>query len=261
MRTCLRYALPLVFVLLGAVLSRQTEPSVVVSREELTATSFRVPALRVRPRGPVRGRVLLAHGVTASKETMFRLAEAFATAGYECLSVDFPGHGESRRAFGNLEDAEETLVAAARALGTVDVVVGFSMGAGVAARCIEARRLSPGRFIALGATPHGADLHLLGAHDELVDAPLGAIVSPWSDHALEPFDPVLVNAAVSWVASNTAGAAPTWWAVRLAGVLLLLAGTLFGTALALPRFPRRAWPGALTGLAVIAALGPGIDGT
>jgi hypothetical protein len=55
------------------------------------------------------------------------------------------------------------------------------------------------------------------------------VISPWSDHALEPFDPVLVNAAVK-AACATVGkpvpAAPTAWRWRFAGLVLGTAGAL-----------------------------------
>ena len=53
------------------------------------------------------------------------------------------------------------------------------------------------------------------------------VISPWSDHILEPFDPVLVNAAVK-AACATVGkpvpAAPTAWRWRFAGLVLAVAG-------------------------------------
>jgi hypothetical protein len=53
------------------------------------------------------------------------------------------------------------------------------------------------------------------------------VISPWSDHILEPFDPVLVNAAVK-AACATVGkpvpAAPTAWRWRFAGLLLAIVG-------------------------------------
>ncbi|MEZ0229240.1 MAG: alpha/beta hydrolase family protein, partial [Planctomycetota bacterium] len=114
-------------LVVGALLARTLEPSVTMSRIELSTG----PALRIAPVGSAaRPTALLAHGVTASKETLIRLGEALAASGFECLLVDFPGHGESRAAFGG--DVPAVLVEGARALtGTtrVDVVAGHSMGA------------------------------------------------------------------------------------------------------------------------------------
>src|SRR5204862_7342346 len=55
------------------------------------------------------------------------------------------------------------------------------------------------------------------------------IISPWSDHILEMYDPVLVRAAVK-AACATVGkpvpAAPTAWQWRFAGLVLGIAGAL-----------------------------------
>jgi hypothetical protein len=56
-----------------------------------------------------------------------------------------------------------------------------------------------------------------------------AVISPWSDHALEPFDPVLVNAAVKAACAavgKPVSAAPTAWRWRFAGLVLGIAGAL-----------------------------------
>jgi len=55
------------------------------------------------------------------------------------------------------------------------------------------------------------------------------VISPWSDHILEPWDPVLVSAAVK-AACATVGrpvsAVPTAWRSRFAGLMLGIAGAL-----------------------------------
>jgi hypothetical protein len=69
------------------------------------------------------------------------------------------------------------------------------------------------------------------------------VLSAWSDHALEPYDPQLVNAAVEAACAAVGKpppAAPTRWCWRLAGLGLSLLGAL-GFALSLPvRWPRLA---------------------
>lgn len=231
----------------GALLARAIEPGVTISRVELSLG----PAVRVAPIGSaVRPTALLAHGVTASKETLVRLAEALALSGFECLVVDFPGHGESR---GSLRsDAPGVLEEGARALsGTnrVDVVAGHSMGAYVAAHAIDTHRIEARLLLAFGAVPRSRveTVYLEGAWEELLVPPAGAVVSPWSDHCLEPWDPVLVGAAVS-AACVKAGLTPvpaSRWKLRALGAMLALAGVLlliFGLT------PSRG--GALTGLGV-----------
>jgi hypothetical protein len=55
------------------------------------------------------------------------------------------------------------------------------------------------------------------------------VISPWSDHCLEPFDPVLVNAAVKAacaIVGKPVPAAPTAWLWRFTGLLLAIAGAV-----------------------------------
>jgi hypothetical protein len=70
------------------------------------------------------------------------------------------------------------------------------------------------------------------------------VLSPWSDHGLELYDPLLVNAAVDAACAavgKTPPAAPTCWLWRLAGIVLGMLGAL-GLALCLPKLPPRwAW--------------------
>ncbi len=213
----------------GAFLARTTEPSVDVRRIDL-ATG---PAIRLAPvTSQARATALLAHGVTARKETLFRVGEALAASGFECLLVDFPGHGESRVAFRG--DLGAVLVEGARALsGTthVDVIVGHSMGAGVAARTLDEGRVDAKLLLAFGSLARARDvetLHLEGKWDELHDAPPGSVVSRSSDHCVEPWDPVLVDAAVK-KACDVTGKTPvavSRWKLRLLGGVLVLAGSV-----------------------------------
>src|SRR6266702_6171237 len=82
------------FFAAGVILSRRVEPGVGVEAVTLAGDT---PALQFLPANPgPRPVALLAHGVTASKETLFRFGEALAAAGVVCFAVDLPGHGESR---------------------------------------------------------------------------------------------------------------------------------------------------------------------
>lgn len=183
---------------------------------------------------------LLAHGVTASKETLFRFGEALAAAGFDCYTVDLPGHGESRLRFSRTEIVAQ-MGRITRTLGRVDVFVGHSMGAGAGQASFWNGDLSPKLFIALGANPdlgeHGPPLFLLaGNFEELVSpAQLKArsdarlVLSPWSDHALEVWDPHLVNAGVEAACAAVGKSPPPpplVWLWRLAGVVLGMAGAL-----------------------------------
>jgi hypothetical protein len=163
------------------------------------------------------------------------------------VAVDLPGHGASGQRFAPGENAA-TLERVAAALGKVDVYLGHSMGAGSGAVSVRRGGLRPQLFIAVGALPNlgagGPPLLLLaGKFEEAVPtswlketANARLVLSPWSDHALEPYDPQLVNAAVE-AACAAVGTppppAPTRWYWRLAGLGLSLLGALC-LALSLP---------------------------
>ncbi len=240
-------AIALVLFAVGLGFSHRVEPGI---RVEPVTLSGDTPALQFLPAGPAPHPVaLLAHGLTASKETLFRFAEALASAGFLCFAVDLPGHGESPRLFSfSLAETVSALEKVARDLGRVDVFVGHSMGAGAGAAAVDDGVLDPQLFIAAGSLPgpfeHGPPLLLLaGRFDECLprnrlaartDARL--VISSWSDHALEPYDPRLVSAAVEAACAavgKTPPAAPKCWLWRLAGMVLGIVGAL-GMATCLP---------------------------
>jgi len=251
----------------GAALSHRSEPGV---RVEAVTLAGDTPALQFLPANPGPHPVaLLAHGITGSKENLFRFGEALAAAGFVCYAVDLPGHGASPQPF-SLRGNALTLEAIARALGSVDVYLGHSMGSYAGAEAVRDGGLSPGLFIAVGAVPNlgapGAPLLLLaGRFEEFftpaeLKAPTNArlVISPWCDHALEPFDPLLVNAAVEAACAAVGRmppAPPTCWRWRFAGMMLAVLGA-FGLTLGLPGFPPRiAWlRGILVPVIVIAAI-------
>ena len=252
----------------GVALSRRVEPGV---RVEAVTLAGDTPSLRFLPADPVPHPIaLLAHGVTASKESLFRLGEALAAAGFVAFAVDLPGHGDSARLFSLGENAR-TLEGVARAVGSVDVFLGHSMGAYAGAEAVRAAGLSSRLFIAVGALPdvgpHGPPLLLLtGRFDEAIALGRRGVARPdtrlvlfsWCDHASEPYDPRLVNTAVEAACAavgKPTPAAPTCWHWRLAGLVLGMLGAL-SVALRLPALPPRfAWArGLLVPIIVIAAL-------
>jgi pimeloyl-ACP methyl ester carboxylesterase len=221
-------------------LSHLIEPGVHVQKVTLAEDT---PALKFIPTGagphPV---ALLAHGYAGSKETLFRYGEALAAAGFICYDVDQPGHGASPRTFTYME-AVHALEAVAREIGPVDVFAGHSIGGFTGGEVVREGGMRPGLFIAIGSMPVLGDhapplLFLAGRFEEgfppalfktRTDARL--VISPWSDHLLEGFDPVLVNAAVDAACAavhKTPPALPTAWRWRLIGAVLamLAAGTL-----------------------------------
>jgi pimeloyl-ACP methyl ester carboxylesterase len=212
---------------------------------------------------------LLAHGVTASKETLFRFGEALAAAGFVCYAYDSPGHGESPRRF-SLNQIVHTPRRIAQEVGPVDVFLGHSMGGWVEAVAVNEDGLSPRLFVAVGVLPtfgtQGPPLLVLAGRFEEAFAlvrlarqrGVRVVLSPWCDHAGEPFDPLLVNAAARAACAavgKTPPAAPTRWRWRLAGLALGMIGAV-GLALWLPAFPPR-WArvrGPLVTLIVLTAM-------
>jgi hypothetical protein len=239
-------------LILGAILSRVIEPGVRVEKIMLTTNT---PALRLFPATPGPHPVaLLAHGNGGSKEMLFRFGEALAAAGFECYSVDQAGYGESpqRCSLTNLEFNFQELE---RALGEVDVFIGHSMGAAFGSWSVREAGFRPKLFIGIGFPAklgeHGPPLLLLaGLFEEFSfnrPARLRAItnaqvvISPWSEHILEAYDPVLVRAAVKAACAavgKPVPAASTAWRWRFAGLVLGVAGAL-GLMFLLPELHSR----------------------
>jgi hypothetical protein len=222
----------------GVALSHRIEPGVRVEKTMLTTNT---PALRIFPATPGPHPIaLLAHGNGGSKEMLFRFGEALAAAGFDCYSVDQAGYGESPQTCSR-PNVRLEFQAAERALGVVDVFIGHSMGCGTGSWSVREGGFRPKLFIGVGRPSelgeHGTPVLLMaGLFDQFFrPADLRAvkdaqvIISPWCEHILEVYDPVLVNAAVK-AACDTVGrpvpVAPTAWLWRLAGLVLGIAGAL-----------------------------------
>jgi hypothetical protein len=210
------------------------EPGVRVEKIMLTTNT---PALRLFPATPGPHPIaLLAHGDGGSKEMLFRFAEALAAAGFDCYSVDQAGYGESPQSCSRT-NVRHYFVEAERAISDVDVFIGQSMGSGTGSWSVREAGFRPKLFIGVGNTAtlgeHGPPaLLLFGRFEEFgIPAQTNAqvVISPWSDHALEAFDPVLVNAAVKAACATVGKPVPTpttAWRWRLAGLVLGIAGAL-----------------------------------
>ncbi len=257
----------------GAALSHVIEPGVRVEKVMLTTNT---PALRLFSATPGPHPIaLLAHGGTGSKEMLFRFGEALAAAGFDCYSVDQAGHGESSQPY-SLTNILLKFRELERALGGVDVFVGHSMGGGGGAWSVREDGFRPKLFIGVGSEAHvgerGPPLLLLVARfDELMprawlraQTNAQVVVSPWSEHITEAYDPGLVNAGVQAACAAFGKSAPaslTAWRWRLVGLLLGIAGAL-GLMFCLPevhprlaRIRRFIVPGVLL-LALVLTLGP-----
>lgn len=241
----------------GVVLSHHLPPGVRVEKVTMAGDT---PALKFIPAGvgphPV---ALLAHGYSARKETLFWYGEALSAAGFVCYSVDLPGHGESPRLYSFVETAH-AIGDFAKAIGPVDVFLGHSMGGGAGGEAVREGLMRPKLVIAAGSGPRlGKDapplLLLVGRFDEFFKSDelktrseARLVISPWSDHGLELFDPLLIRAAVnaaSVIIGKTPPAPYGSWRWHVLGILLTLFGAS-GLALVLPRFPPRwEWAGGL----------------
>ena len=219
----------------GVALSHVIEPGVRVEKVMLTPDT---PALRLFPAMPGPHPIaLLAHGNGGSKEMFFRFGEALAAAGFDCYSVDQAGYGESPQSCSRT-NVRAYFVKAERALGAVDVFIGHSMGGGTGSWSVREAGFRPKLFIGVGYPAelgvHGPPLLLLaGLFDQFFrPAELRAVtnaqvvISPWSEHIIEVYDPVLVKAAVK-AACATVGkpvpTPPTAWRWRFAGLVLGIA--------------------------------------
>lgn len=233
-------------LIVGAILSRAVEPGVRVKKVMLTTNT---PALRIFPATAdlavgvtkdLHPIALLAHGNGGSKEMMFRFGEALAAAGFDCYSVDQAGHGESPLAC-SLTNLLRNTREFERALDPVDVFIGHSMGGGIGGWSVLEAGFRPRLFIGVGAPvklgEHGPPLLLLGGLFEEFFRPAQlrartdaqVVISPWSEHILEAYDPVLVRAAVTAacaVVGKPVPAAPTVWRWRFAGLVLGIAAAL-----------------------------------
>jgi pimeloyl-ACP methyl ester carboxylesterase len=234
----------------GAALSHVIEPGVRVEKMMLATNT---PALRIFPATPGPHPIaLLAHGNGGSKEMMFRFGEALAAAGFECYSVDLAGYGESPLPC-SLTNLDLNFQETCRALGAVDVFIGHSLGGGVGGWSVCEAGFRPKLFIGVGAPvelgEHGPPLLLLGGLFEEFFRPAQlrartdaqVVISPWCEHVLEAYDPVLVRAAVKAACAavgKPVPAAPTAWRWRFAGLLLGIAGAR-GLMLYLPELHPR----------------------
>jgi pimeloyl-ACP methyl ester carboxylesterase len=257
------------FLIGGVALSHRIEPDVVVRKVTVASDT---PALRFLPTQPGPHPVaLLAHGAFCSKEMFFRYAEALAHAGFECVAIDFPGHGESPQPF-TLAALQKSLIADARAVGPIDVFVGHSMGGYVGGEAAREGGLSPRLFIAIGSLPELDKsapplLIMSGQLDEFIRAAwvrgrtdARVEIFPWCDHVLELYDARLVNAAVEAACAAVGKAPPSYptrWRWRLIGMVLggIAAVGLAKVALVLGRRSARwgIWRGPLFSIILLGA--------
>src|SRR5262249_42217065 len=86
------------------------------------------PYFHYSPIGESRGRILVVHGLDASKELMNVLCFGLAESGLDVYSIDLPGHGDSTSGFNGLKGKHVVETVLDR-LGPNTAVLGHSFGA------------------------------------------------------------------------------------------------------------------------------------
>ena len=82
------------------------------------------------PAGAPGARILVIHGLDASKNVVNLLSYALADAGFEVFAIDLPGHGESRARFTGL-GARDVVDQVLTRLGPDTIAIGHSLGGAV----------------------------------------------------------------------------------------------------------------------------------
>ncbi len=185
--------------------------------------------------------MLIGHGVTSNQGVMATVAKAFAENGYTAVTLDFWGHGRSQERFDWSTNAAQlkAWIAWAHTLGKVPVgYLGHSMGGMAGAVALAAPDTGVGAFVSLGMLPRQFSsckmLVAAGRFEELFNGAQAraesagkadVIISPFSDHMLEPVDPVLLTRIIAWTNTALGFSGPVhfpWgrWACAMLGALL-----------------------------------------
>ena len=205
------------------ILMALTTPSGVTRESIAIALPDGRPSLGTiwRPAGEPKAVMIMGHGVTSNQGVMATVAKAFAANGYETITLDFFGHGRSREPFDWTATPSQVTAwiewAETEYAGMPLAYLGHSMG-GFAGSSALSEMDNEVAFVSLGAMPRGDNwpsgpiLIALGQFEQLFSpeqararaeqAPEGnasVLVSPWSDHALETWDPILIGGMVDWV--------------------------------------------------------------
>ena len=197
--------------------------------------------------------VILGHGVTENRGCMAALAKIFAANGYAVVAVDFWGHGRSRVPFdwgGNPAQIHVWCAwARERFPGLPLGYLGHSMGGFAGTEAFAGDAHGVDAFVALGALPgripKPQTLIAAGRFEELFSpeearqtagTQADVLISPRSNHALEPWDFTLARGIVEWMTAALAVdrvlsfSAARHFAALLAAPLGVLAAFLLAAA-------------------------------
>jgi pimeloyl-ACP methyl ester carboxylesterase len=191
--------------------------------------------------------MLIGHGVTSNRGIMALLAKSFALNGYAALALDFWGHGESRERFdwnANPEQLQAWVTWARKTYPNLPVAyLGHSMGGFAGADAFN-ENPSVDAFVSLGALPGSVpacktavaagifeELFTIEDAKEHMTDKADVISSPFSNHASETADPLLISRIIDWVNGALGVGKPVvfpWmiWAMSLLAVILGCAGVL-----------------------------------
>ncbi len=176
------------------------------------------PYIHYLPSQNNRGRVLVVHGLDASKEVMRMIAAALADGGFEVYNIDLPGHGDSPAGF-QAPLAGEVIRKVMEQIGKDTAVLGHSMGAGLLMDLAEDQHFSAMALLApppLAVSRIQADRVLIAAGN--IDlprirafVPIAADIGgpraeswilPFGAHSAPIFNPRYVRRTVEWLGGD-----------------------------------------------------------
>lgn len=141
-------------------------------RSELAAQN-----VALQPWGKISATAVLLHGHTGRKEDHLPVAERFCAAGFRCILIDLPGHGDHPQPFASFGFREAALPAAAlseiAAVQNFDpqpaVLFGISQGGAIA---LQAAAAGQGEWAAV------AELSAFAALDEVITNQAARLFGP-----------------------------------------------------------------------------------
>ncbi|BCX49389.1 hypothetical protein HAHE_32970 [Haloferula helveola] len=184
----------------------QATPCLIVTPSQIPAVTPKGQQLRsmvdeVPAWGDIRGTVVLLHGHCGRKEDHLPICERFCAAGFRCILVDLPGHGDNPAQLARFGWKEADLIgsltdACAAEFGFVGspaFLFGVSQGGAIALQ------------VAAKNPAHWAGVISVAAFASL-DEPMRSALSQ-ADPKLQPLGPVALT-AVSWTTRARAGFFP-----------------------------------------------------
>jgi len=166
-----------------------------------------------------RGRVLVVHGLDASKEVTRLISAALADGGFEVYDIDLPGHGDSAAKF-RTDLAQHAIHNAKAFLGEDTIVLGHSLGASL---LLDLAATEPFSTMVLLAPPPisvgqiHADRVLIATGEMDIPRireflPIAADIGnpnteswtlPWGGHSAPIFNPAFIGRVVQYLGGDS----------------------------------------------------------